>query len=511
MALRGGYGIYYNPSAFNIALIGLQGGRISPFVAGTPTNVYPQPPFNLIDTLTRLTDCDSFNTTAAPGPTFADCTSEDLIAKDLVQPRAQNFALGLERQLGQDALVQVAYVGNVSTRLLERLNLNPRTGWQIQNPCATPPCAVANSRLFPTRGEITLVANGARSSYHSLQASVIKRYSRPGFFRGLALTAAYAWSHMIDTSSEIFGPEVRRVRNFQALRRNASAVEVITPFAQDPANPHTGERGNSSFDRRHRASLSALWSLPSPGSGLARALLGSWVLGGVFTAQTGQPFSPLNSFGACTDANGDGVLTNDRPSIGGPSAPLDRIALVADPNCVSIAPTGAFPTGYMDVSGNSIDPSTAHFVQVPLGFSSGTQFTVGSTTFTAGNAGRNVLTGPRIVNVDFSVIKNIHIQEHRNLQFRIEAYDLLNRANPGAPIGNVYSIGAQPVPALAFGTVLPSPFGGAASPTPARVSGVVPENSLDAFDSNDLASLFLSSRYVNASSRKIQAAVKFLF
>ncbi|HVH73266.1 MAG TPA: hypothetical protein VNB49_19455, partial [Candidatus Dormibacteraeota bacterium] len=374
-ALRGGYGIFYNPAAFDLVLINLQGGRISPFVAGVPTNVYPQPPFNPNDALKHVTDCDSLTLSAGPGPTFADCTHEDLSASKLLQPRAQSAALTFERQLGESVLFQAGYVGNISTQLLERVNLNPRRGWQIQNPCIVSPCAVALPRVNPNRGEITMVQNGARSSYHSLQASATKRYARPGFLRGLALTAAYTWSHMIDTGSEIFDPDVRRARSFKSLRRNPNTVEILSIFAQDAKNPHTGERGNSSFDRRHRGSASFLWTLPSPGSGIERGLLGGWELGGVFSAQAGQPFSPLNSFGACSDASGDGILTNDRPSIGSISAPLDRIALVADPNCVSIAPGALSSTGYIDTQGQPIDPATAHFVQVPLGHKPGTSFT----------------------------------------------------------------------------------------------------------------------------------------
>jgi hypothetical protein len=136
---------------------------------------------------------------------------------------------------------------------------------------------------------------------------------------------------------------------------------------------------------------------------------------------------------------------------------------------------------------------------------------VGSTTFIAGNAGRNILIGPSIINLDFSAIKNLHPREGLTLQLRFEVYNLLNRPNAGVPIGNVFSANAQAVPALAFGTVLPSPFGGLAAPTPARISGMVPENSLDAFDSNTLGPLFLSRRFMNTSSRHIQAGLKILF
>ena len=324
---------------------------------------------------------------AATGPTFLDCTSQDSIAKNLAQPRTQSFSFGLQRQLGTDLLLEAAYVGSIGERLFQRVQSNPRGGWQIQSPCVTPPCATSLPRLNPNRGEITTITNGSRSNYHSLQLSATKRFSHAGFINGLALTAAYTFSHLIDNASEIFGPDVRRVRDFRFLRQNAEPIEVITPFAQNPNDTRRAERGNSSFHRRHRVAVSFLWALPSPSSQIGRAALGGWELSGIFTAQSGQPFNPLNSFGACTDAGGDGVLTNDRPSIGDPKAPLNRVALVADPACVSIAPGPQSPTGYLDSSGSPIDPATAHFVQLPLGVKPGTTFRVGSASFVGGSAG----------------------------------------------------------------------------------------------------------------------------
>src|SRR3989442_372770 len=93
----------------------------------------------------------------------------------------------------------------------------------------------------------------------------------------------------------------------------------------------------------------------------------------------------------------------------------------------------ALPTRKVVPGFSPIDPATAHFVQVPLGVKPGTTFRVGSASFIGGSAGRNILTGPRVAS---------------------------------------------------FGSVAPSV-------TPARVSGVIPENSLDATDPATGKSLFL--------------------
>jgi hypothetical protein len=59
-----------------------------------------------------------------------------------------------------------------------------------------------------------------------------------------------------------------------------------------------------------------------------------------------------------------------------------------------------------------------------------------------GNAGRNILIGPGISNLDFSVFKNNQIKrisENFNVQFRMEIFNALNHANfapPGPGDGN---------------------------------------------------------------------------
>jgi hypothetical protein len=55
-----------------------------------------------------------------------------------------------------------------------------------------------------------------------------------------------------------------------------------------------------------------------------------------------------------------------------------------------------------------------------------------------GNAGRNSLIGPGLINLDFSVYKNNYIpriSETFNAQFRVEIFNILNHANYSVPPG----------------------------------------------------------------------------
>jgi len=142
------------------------------------------------------------------------------------------------------------------------------------------------------------------------------------------------------------------------------------------------------------------------------------------------------------------------------------------------------------------------------------------------------LTGPGTVNVDLSVSKSFRYGERLRLQLRADAYDLLNRQNPGPFAGNSYIATAQQVAAIAFypqiafrntsclilfGTSGNNPTNyhcqgfNPSTTTLARVSGTTPENSIDAVDPATGKSLFLSHKFLTTSSRRLQLSLKFTF
>jgi hypothetical protein len=418
--------------------------------------------------------------------------------------------MGIQRELSRNMMIEVNYVGTKGTKLYQRLDLNPYQGWNAACLATGVSDSCLNSRVNANRGDITQVSNAGLSTYHGLQASLNTRTLN---LKGNALTftAAYTWSHMIDTASEIFGPGVRVFTSgagqatndiLSALTTSAqglSTIEAITPFAQDSGlvpgvtgNPGA-ERGNSSYDRRQRLVFSEIWGLPTRPdfTRAAKAILGGWFLNGVGTVQSGQPFTPLNGIptGACADAQGEGYLTNTRPDIGNPAAPLNSVALLVDPTCRSSS------AGYI-LNGQTVSASTAyttaHFVQIPLGWNNNA----------GGDAGRNVLTGPGIIDFDFALFKQFHWGESKVLEFRWEVYNVFNHPLYGNLLGNVFASNAQPTPGFAF-----SP-----SATAAAVTGAIPENAIDAKTTgiNGVYD-FLSKGYMNTGSRTMQFGIHFSF
>lgn len=519
--LRGGYAMMYNAMPLNIPLLIWQSAPVSPLVstitqAGAaidqiptvvPTSgVYPNAPMTLADINVRVSGCSTFveritaPATPSGGVPLIDCSSQNTVAPGLTAPRIQSYSLGIQRQLGSSFMLEVDYYGNRGDRLYQRVDENPFQGWNQS-------CLLVNGASFncleprkqPDRGDITAVTNGGISKYNALQARLTSRVVR--FPLGTeGVTLSYTWSHMIDNASEIFGPGIRFIQGdfvgSLLSPETQTTVEAITPFPQDSSDL-AAEMADSSFDRRNRLSVADVWNLPSPRGKLARSVAGGWELSGVGTYQSGQPFSVLNSIplGPCADANGDGILTNDRPDIGNPHAPVSSVALVDDTQCRSANPATQqqytnippSPTGYFDLQGNPINPADARFVQLPLGSH-------------GGDAGRNILVGPGIFDIDLALIKNFRWGETRNIELRWEVYDVLNRSNPGFLLGNVFASEAQPTPGFAF-----SPRA-----TAAGITGVIPENALDALNAAGKHD-FLTQAFMNTGNRTMQFGVHITF
>jgi len=296
--LRGGYGIYYDPMFFNIALLEWQSGTISPFVSSFGTdlnplaktsNIFPSSPFNPSDAYGHFINnrsCSGLESTGVT-PTFLDCTNENTVSKNLRNPFVHDASLSLQHQIARDYSLEASYFGSRGTKLFQRLDLNPYGGWQIvSSPQSTgigclfstpgTPCAFLRPRIQQDRGAIIEMSNGAFSNYHALELSLTKRLRGTGLWNGMALTGSYTWSHMTDNASEVFGPTVLTLPsapgpNFlNNLFDFSEPFETSTPFPQNASDPRKGEKGNSTFDRRHRLSLSLAWALPSSGSKVER-------------------------------------------------------------------------------------------------------------------------------------------------------------------------------------------------------------------------------------------------
>jgi hypothetical protein len=190
---------------------------------------------------------------------------------------------------------------------------------------------------------------------------------------GLSALASYTWSKSIDDASNFF----------------SSAGDPNYP--QDSYDLRA-ERGRSNFDLRHRFSVSYSYDLPL-GKGRLR---GGWQTFGIWSFQSGRPFTVAllpDLDNSNTGRSNLGFGANDRPNVAGNPA-------LANPAAERWFDTGAFRM-----------PAYGTF----------------------GNSGRNILGGPSYGNIAVSLVKNTRITERANVQFRAEAFNLLNRTNLDLP------------------------------------------------------------------------------
>jgi hypothetical protein len=209
------------------------------------------------------------------------------------------------------------------------------------------------------------VADGS-SILHAGSVRVQKRLAS-----GLSFGASYTFSRSID---------------------NDPALGDDTQVAQDDRNLNR-ERGLSSFDQRHRLRVDYQYELPfgrgKPWlnrSAIGNQLLGGWSFTGIINYSSGLPFTPhvVGGF-ADVEAGGYGALRAD---------------VTGQP---------------VQLSQPSVDRffNTAAFTAPPSG-----QY---------GDAGRNMIIGPRIFTFDAALAKSITIAERHSLQFQAQASNLLNK------------------------------------------------------------------------------------
>ena len=247
--------------------------------------------------------------------------------------------------------------------------------------------------LYPQYAGIYQLEASSNSNYNALQAVLRRRLAK-----GMTLFASHVWSHSIDDASNGFCSCTAGV----SLPQNSFDTRA--------------EKAASVFDQRQRFTFNFVYDLDVLTHALHRLpgrITAGWQLSGIYTLASGLPITP---FWNGSSPSGSGESSNDRPN------------LVGDPNKGPKTVSAWF--------------NTAAFAPAAAG--------------TFGNAGRNIIIGPRTNALDFSVVKSTRINERANLQFRTEFFNILNHPNFALPNVTVNS--------AAFGTIASTPDVAAGNP-----------------------------------------------
>jgi hypothetical protein len=362
-------------------------------------------PFNSVLVLKNV-PVSSINIVPGAAPPSGSKISPAGVQPDLATPASVTWSFTVQQEVAPATTVSVGYVGSHGYH--ELLSIDANT--PVPTFCPASPCPAgyaAGTMYFPANAPLANpnLANTTHwfswgsSSYHGLQLDVVHRLSH-----GLQVRGAYTFSKSLDEGSSL-----------------ANAISGTTnAFTMNPLQPHW-DYGLSSFDVRHTASINATYDLPfgdKAGKALLNRFISRWQASAIISAQSGMPFSPQLGFNPTNDGNTRNPI---RPSW-------------------NPAFTGSVITGNPNQYYNP-----AAFV-VPL-------------AGTYGNAGRDVLQGPGLTEVDLSVAKRIPFNERVNLQFRGEFFNVLNHTNFNSPNPIVFTAatgGASPTAGVITSTTTTS-------------------------------------------------------
>lgn len=294
--------------------------------------------------------------------------------KDFHAARIQQFNLALQYLLPGSSTLEVAYVGNRGNNLQATYALN-------QTPFGVDGSVPAN-RPYTQWSQITMGATRARSWYNSLQLKYEKNLTH-GFYT----LAAYTFAKALDEAG-----------SYDA----GTQPQFLDAFSS--------ERGPQSQTARHRFTWTNVYELPigrgrkfgSSWNRVTDAILGGWQISNIVNTRTGLPLNVTLAATGVDPATGRNYTFFGRN--GGGLRP-DR---VGDPN-------------------SGIDPRTDR-----LHFLSASAFTVQALN-TPGNAGRNIALGPKLFNVNLTLVKRFAVTEGSAIDLRIEAFNAFNNVNFSNP------------------------------------------------------------------------------
>ncbi len=354
---------------------------------------------------TRIRQPGTLNSLNLPGFTNAGFTFADIIgdltfatpnainvtlpSERLQMPMAHHYSFVFEQQLNKNYSLSIGYVGTAGRNLLRfttpnlgsSLTVVPTGIGPITSNAANVPQA-RGSVFIPTRPLTTTNAAGnvfSLGAVNQFETTASSRYDslqtqlHGRFLNSLNFQLSYTFSKVTDDVSDVF---------------DLAGAYVLPQDSFDLK----AERGPANFDVRHRVAYDLIYSFKKKeGTGFVGHLTDSLQIATTGRFHTGQPFT-VNSV---IDVNLDGNLTDRLNTTSGIEVTGDR----SQPLRLTTSNTGS--------------------LLAPFG--------------KAGQIGRNSFRAGSVLELDLSVIKPFTIGK-RQLKFRTDIFNFINRANFGVPV-----------------------------------------------------------------------------
>jgi hypothetical protein len=396
-------GLAYDPFSDHKTSIRAGFGIFHSVIYSRDLNLWLQPPF-IIATQTSAqgvqylgtcaTSCSPITTPISPGviPTNGlvnPPNSNDYYVSNT--PYIIQYNFNIQREVAQNTVASLGYIGSHATHLFMQLDFNPPTPNTVTNgvgqgfctPNAAGTSCATNPRLNPEWGALVFANTIGSSSYNGLLANVNRRFSH-----NWQLQASYVFSKSIDDTSGTYGLDGG---GLGAAATNPTCLSC--------------DRGLSNFNRTNNFRLSGIYTVPNVAKGVLGQIVNGWEATGVYTYLSGAPLTPISV--------ANRVFT-------GSGSPTGR------PN---------------EVAGCNLYPAQ----QTIYDWFNTSCFSI-QAAGTYGDAGRYTIIGPNLWNLDDSISKSWSvpkISEQFRIQFRAEAFNILNHPTFQNPNNTVFA-GAIP-------------------------------------------------------------------
>ncbi len=439
LVVSAGYAINANPAFYNMFLLVADGAPVTnlgAFLCGSDACVPSSG--SILSKDFRALNLPSLPTGGDPGQDV-----ETTIPTSFRTPYVQTYTLGVERQLGGAAVMEVRYVGTKTTDDFQSIDANPfllpvamafpnlvSASSLCKNPSADgygrPNCNFSNVSEF---------INGGWANYNALELNLTTQN-----YHGLTSTVSYTFSKAMNNATDAF-------------RSTGSGGSTIA-FPQNPLNPDSGERGLGGNDFPNVTGIAFTYNLPAFAhrSDVFSRLANGFMLSGVYRFSSGlvyTPYQPINLDGNtgdtsfCDGAFNANVLGVDtcRLVLSNKSAPINTVAYL-NPFVNSSTPFTPIPgtptyvvygSDGFDSSGNYIpgtptDPTKSHWIINNQAYAL-------AVNNPYPGSGRSLLRGPDFSELDATVTKTTKVTERVSIQLSLAAYNTLNQKylGPGDP------------------------------------------------------------------------------
>ena len=353
------------------------------------------------------------NTTVSALPTLSitgatgGLVSPSNVQPDLQTPTVLSWTLKVEREIAPATTLTVGYVGSHSYHQI--LSEDENTPASVVCPDPSCPAALTGGTIYyptsklanPALANTTSWVSQGISNYNALEVDASHKLTK-----GLQLRGVYTWSRNLDDGSAW----------------NTSVSSNTPAYVSYPVNPVV-DYGLAATNISHSGAINGTWELPlgtghawlANGPRIERQAVSGWALSGIASLQSGFPFSPQLGY----NPTGNGDSRN-------PARPQLNTAF-----------------------GGTLYPRTPTQWFNPQSFAA-------PYPGTFGNASRDSLTGPGLADVDVSLARTTSIHERVRTQFRVEYFNVLNRANFSTPNPVVFSNGPTPSKATTAAALSPT-------------------------------------------------------